>query len=144
MTMWRIRGCRSLSPYFLFYFSCFYAYSKLSQVKLRLCLPRRVRKEVQLGPRRVLVPRGQNCKKSKNQNKGEGGVIVLKEQKAGLSKKLLSLDICDGLAYLVQLFKSSILSIFIVVSTIACMQTFYTYTQGVRFHKKNTFQLSFI
>ena len=40
----------------IFYFSCFYAYLRIGQVKLGLGLSRRVRKEVKLGPCRVIAP----------------------------------------------------------------------------------------
>ena len=54
-------------PYFLFLFIfCFYAY-------FRLGMPRRVRKEVQLGPRRVRVPRRCQNQEKKRKIKNQGG-----------------------------------------------------------------------
>ena len=51
----------------------------------RLGLPRRVRKEVQLGPRRVRTPRrDQNQKKTKFKNKGGMGLFVLQVPNRGL------------------------------------------------------------
>ncbi len=53
-------------PFFIFAFSCFYAYFRIDYVKLQLGLPCRIRKEVQLGP-----CRGQNQK-----NRRGGGICA--------------------------------------------------------------------
>ncbi len=52
------------SPYFLF-FSCFYDYFRLGQVRLRLGLPRRVGKEGKLRPRRIRAPAGARIRKKR-------------------------------------------------------------------------------
>ena len=69
-------------PYFrLLFFSCFYAYFRLGQVKLRLGLPRRVRKEVQLEPCRVSPPIGARIRKKRKIKNKEGGDYLCSKNK---------------------------------------------------------------
>ncbi len=74
------------SYFFFLFFSCFYAYSRLGQVKLWLGLPYRVRKEVWLGPCRDRAPRRGKIqiKIEKSKIRG-GGLFVLQQQNTGWS-----------------------------------------------------------